>query len=249
MGVNNRNSIVTNGLVYYNDPANYTSYPAKGTSSYDLSGNNYPLILAPNVTYNSSYGGYLGFIGSNAFATGSSTPPTSLNNLTSATWTSWINVPSITAGAVLFKSDNNGVAGWVTYFGTTGGGGGTTNFDGFGFAIVNVTADMIAAIPTGSYPIGSWFNATVAWDGNTVSPTGSAIYINGNKVPFTYTVNGVGSHAGTDAAQPLKICAGIAFGTNGASVNSSIQMIHNRALSQAEVLQNYNAQKSRFNLQ
>ena len=254
MGVITKNAyygtppVVTNGLVYYNDAANKISYVGSGTTINDLSISNYPLILAPNVTYNSSYGGYLGFIGSNAFATGSSTPPTSLNNLTSATWTSWINVPSITAGAVLFKSDNNGVAGWFTYFGTTGGGGGTTNFNGFGFAIVNVTTDMIAAIPTGSYPIGSWFNATMVWDGNNISPTGSAIYINGSKISFSFSQSGVGSHAGTDAAQPLRICAGTAFGTNGASVNSSIQMIHNRALSEAEVVQNYNALKTRYGL-
>jgi hypothetical protein len=238
-------SIVTNGLVYYNDAANTLSYARSGTTINDLSISSYPLIMASNATYNPSYGGYFGFIGTSAFASGSSTPPTSLNNLTSATWTSWMNIPYENSGSVLYKSDASFLGGWYTLFGNPSSI--SIPFNGFGFDIVCSGNDSIGAIPTGSYPIGSWFSATIVWDGSLTFPNNSSIYINGKKVAFSFTRDGSGIH-NTDATYPLRICSGTAFGTNGASVNSSIQMIHNRALSQAEVVQNYNDQKARFGL-
>ena len=66
MSVKNRNSIVTDGLVFYVDAGNGDSYPGSGTAWSDLVGsNNGTLVNGP--TYNSTNGGSFVFDGSNDY--------------------------------------------------------------------------------------------------------------------------------------------------------------------------------------
>jgi hypothetical protein len=63
MAVNTRNSIVTNGLVLALDAGNTKSYTSGSTTWRDLSGNNNSGSLVNGVSYTNSYGGALLFDG------------------------------------------------------------------------------------------------------------------------------------------------------------------------------------------
>jgi len=245
--------IVTNGLVWYSNPGNPSGYyiSSSGTTAIlsDFSGTNDSLVLNGTTAYVPSYGGYISYanvygVGGTSYSTtvtGSAIPP--LDNLTAATWNLWIDMLPGDTGIIIGKNDGNSSAGW---FLECTSGTGRLN-DGIGFEIVNATSNMRAAIPTGSYATGSFINLCMTWDGNTTTATGSAIYVNGSKVPFSYQSSGSGAH-NTDVGYPIMI--GHMFNSVflGMSSNLSIAMIYNRQLALAEILQNYNAQKSRFNL-
>ena len=49
------NRTVTDGLVFYVDAANRSSYPGSGDTWYDLSGNNYNLTISGSVTVENNY--------------------------------------------------------------------------------------------------------------------------------------------------------------------------------------------------
>lgn len=64
MSVKNRNSIVTDGLVFYVDAGNEDSYPGSGTTWYNLAGSNNG-TLTNGPTYSSDNGGAIVFDGTN----------------------------------------------------------------------------------------------------------------------------------------------------------------------------------------
>ena len=61
--------IVRDSLILYVDAANPKSYPGSGTTWKDLSGSNHHLTLNNGPTFNSNFGGYLDFDGTNDSAT------------------------------------------------------------------------------------------------------------------------------------------------------------------------------------
>lgn len=69
MSVSYNSSIVTNGLVFCVDAGNPRSYPATGTTWYDVSGNKSPSSLLNGPTYTSTGGGYFTFDGVDDYAT------------------------------------------------------------------------------------------------------------------------------------------------------------------------------------
>ena len=256
MGVNNRNNIVTNGLVWYTDPGNYQSlsvrnppgvYYSTSGSMNDLSGNNYTSIftsasifvgnlLVPN------YGGYIDYTLGAAYVTASLA--TKLNDLSTATWNMWVNLGT-GSQVIMFKNDNNGTAGWVINQGTTAV---NTNYDGVGIQIMAPT-NLRAYVTSSLVPFNTWYNLTVTWGGTLTSTIDTKVYFNGVLMPFYYTVNGSGTRT-SDAPYNTVIMSSAGSGIASSGIVGYVgpEMIYNRALSQAEVLQNYNAQKSRFNL-
>jgi hypothetical protein len=241
--------IVTSGLVWYTDFANSLGYFNSSSFGYlkDLSGNGNNIILsgsnASNIPVTNSYGGWIDFANGYAKGVSGSVIP-ALDNLTSATWNFWLRPRPVTPdfGIILGKQDGDISSGWFIRFATSA----SVGYDGLGFNIVAPT-DMRAYISTGSYVTASFSNIAVVWDGNFNSPTGSAIYINGIKIPFLYTLAGNGTRT-SDAGYPLSIASGYGAFNSGMSSGLGPTMIYNRALSQAEVVQNYNAHKSRFGL-
>jgi hypothetical protein len=89
-----------------------------------------------------------------------------------------------------------------------------------------------------SQPTGSWYNIAMAWDSSSMYGyfngilIGSASYSGGSGTPSNFTIGGYRAPAGTQA-----------FSGSIAST-----YIYNRTLSSSEILQNFNAQKSRFGL-
>ena len=222
-------SIVTNGLAMDLDAGFTPSYPTTGTTWYDLGGNGFNGTLTNGPTFSSTNGGSIVFDGVDDIVTGGNT--SAINNYcTLAIWFIATGPPSNNdiAGATLFAQSNDYNAGitmlnsWINqsiWFGTITNDALITSNN----AIINNTIN---------YVVGTY-------DGST-----QKIYINGSlNTQRNYTQAPVVDF-------PSYRVGGWGYDVYSRRLNGKIfnLSLYNRALSAAEVLQNYNAQKSRFGL-
>jgi hypothetical protein len=226
-------NIVTNGLVLYLDAANPNSYVSGSTTWRDISRsvNNGTLINGP--TYSSANGGSIVFDGSDDYVN----LGVNLNNIfigSSFTVNMWvsisINLPDGNGYSLIsnYSGDiptNNGFQlGWR-------GGLGDTLY-AFGDGYLSRTLDNVTGLTSNV-----WYNITFVY----VRNTSGNIYLDGiNKTnnSFTNTVNAPN--------QNLKLGVRSDNNTFPWYGKMAITQVYNRALSDSEILQNYNAIKSRF---
>lgn len=239
-------NIVKNGLVLWLDAANTKSYPGSGTTWADLSGNNNSGSLVNGPTFSSANGGSIVFDGVNDYGQVSYNPVlnfcTSLNDLP-FTISSWCYVNSLTNGfTVCNKGDTGGGVEESYAFGiNTSGNFFLTLYDNIGSNQSSKVANSMLSVLT-------WYNITATYTG-TGGNSGISLYVNGilqgsqNQSAGAYTrmrvqtTNLYLASFGTTGIYSSK--------SNGRIANTQI---YNRALSQAEVQQNYNATKARFGL-
>ena len=240
--------VVTNGLVLYLDAGFTPSYPRSTTTWTDLSGNANNCTLVNGPTYSTSQGGGIQFDATDDYAT---IPDSSSIDLTSLTISLWFNrgdILTLAAGDqqnFFLKGNTNAVGGdqkcpQVSLFGPTGGGeyGWAAGSLGGGGGNIYPPSQVLFA--------NQWYNLVFTH----VSTNTPIPYLNGVK-QTNWTATG--------ASNPLvpntwraTICgdAERSAGNRTASFNGimSIVQLYNRALSETEVLQNWNALKGRFGL-
>lgn len=218
-------NLVTNGLVLHLDAANIRSYVGSGTNFSDLSGTNNNGTLTNGVSFSSADSGSLSLDGTDDYVSisGTSGFPFGASAGTICAWAR--RTGSINTGA------------WIMSYGTASSGqsrfigivGGVYLFGSFGDATTFITA---------SGPVlNTWFNMVGVYTGTT-----ALIYINGKLV------------SGPTATTWNTVASTVQLGrqTNGSEYwggNIAQISVYNRALSAAEVLQNYNTTRSRFGLQ
>lgn len=228
MSFGNGPRIVTNGLVLSLDAADKNSYPESGTTWTDLSGNSNNGTLINSPTFSTTNGGIFTFNGTNQYA--------SVLNTTGINFTlaCWINTTATSlTGTQAYEG--NGII-WSDVPGTA--------------------SDFVLAILNNRI---SWFtgNPDSSLNGSIIINTGAWFYItavrNGSSSSKQVYVNGIseGSTSATSAA--LTANPNISIGANSGDsryFNGKIAntQIYNRVLTLAEIQQNYNATKSRFNL-
>ena len=233
MAVNTRNSIVTNGLVLHLDAANTLSYQSGSTTWNDLSGNKNNGTLVNEPTFSSGNGGSIFFDGVNDYVGFGNIFNQGLNSFTITTWfvrknntSGWLLSKSFAGAAVgryWLDINNNkirvGIA-WTS---------GHTNY----FSNSNIENDLIYNVVAVINRIGNlqiYLNGLLDAEYNISSS--SKVQLN-TSFPFR-----IGSYTDGDQITPSYFFNGNIYQTS----------IYNRALSQQEILQNYNATKSRFNL-
>jgi hypothetical protein len=227
-------ALITTGLILNYDMSNSSSYPGSGTTVTDLQGNS-NATLSGGPTYSSNNGGYLTFVGASSQ---SLLLNTSLNSVLSPANTStvisffvWVY---LTGNGVIVDETSN--TGWhdsqiemVT---------GTLRFsvwsNGTGFASTVAT------------PLNAWYYVGLTYNGTTLSA-----YVNGVAAGTAAYTRSTPYNNGGGVA--LKYGIALADGTslgNGQYGNFrwGAFQVYNTALSGANVLSNYNAQKSRFGL-
>jgi len=226
-------NIVTNGLILHLDVANQRSYNTTGNTLYDLSGsgNNGSLINGP--TYSQGNSGNLTFNGSNQYINISNIAlPTGSNPHTVSSW--------------IYKLGDNTSNGWVSLFGY---GVNANNQKRMLFVSSNfgLNNKVYTGFYSNDYNWGTgitnnvWTHLAWVFDGSI-----EYLYING-ALYNTHTPSG-GINTTLDSTNH---CIAGYFDTgfisyyNGKISNFSL---YNRSLSATEVLQNYNAHKSRFGL-
>jgi hypothetical protein len=234
MAFANGGRIVTSGLVLALDASDGNSFVSGSTIWNDLSGNNYNGTLSgSNIpTYSTSSGGSLSFPGgafNNSYVSEYSIPDSFWN---SGSWSvsAWVKFNSV--GAAFY--DDNAIVGHG--FSTVNGQiylGERGSRVWFGFYGNDIGGTALLSVNT-------FYN--IVWTYNYTSAL-KQIYINsifdgsGGNIRYSGTGNNT------------RICsysvAGFGLCLNGNLYN---MQFYNRALSSQEVLQNYNALKSRFNL-
>ena len=226
-------NIVKDGLVLYLDGSNTKSYVSGSTTWNDLTPNlnNGTLINGP--TFNSGNGGSIVFDGTNELVQGSG-----ISNITAFTISIW------------FKMTGPGSTGGVTntyYNSLFGINSGNRRILVATSTNVSITEGRILAQMGGSNYFSDATSLTVTNSWNNVVYTFSSnvatIYINGiiqttqsnSSVTFPDANIYLGAYNNPITAYAMK-------------GNISQSSIYNRSLSSSEVLQNYNATKSRFGL-
>jgi hypothetical protein len=227
-------SLVTTGLILNYDISAASSYPGTGTTVTDLTGSsNATLYNTP--TYSSTGGGYLTFNGSTQYLGTNTALGSKLNPA---------NTSTVISVFVWAYPMDNGVI--VSELGqTTPNTGwhdsqiemvaGTLKFSVWSGAVQNLPSTI-------STPLNAWYYMGFAYNGTTL--TG---YVNGVSAVTSGTI----ARATPGAALYYAIAAadGTSLGDGTyANMRFGGMQVYNTALSTSDVLQNYNAQKSRFGL-
>ena len=225
--------IVTNGLVLNLDAGNSKSYPGSGTTWTDLSGNRNTGTLTNSPTFNRDGGGNLVFNGTTQYVDcgNNSIVNTAVNTCTINVWFK----QTVSAAPYRFLTNK----------------GPSDADENFGLA-VHYTNSKIYFDVGGSgpyidttylYALNIWYNVCVTHNRIAGSST-LKLYINGTEIPST-TVQPTLTPATNNSNFIVGSGRSNSFPFPG---NISIVNLYNRALTASEVLQNYNALKSRFNL-
>jgi len=237
MAFANGGSIVTNGLVLALDAADRNSYVSGSTTWSDLSGNNNTSTLTNGPTFSSANGGSIVFDGTNDFST---SPDSTSLRPTSFSIDTWFRPTSFSSYNTVVVKPFNGPpwsAPFLSYMIRI-----ETN--GTVLSCGTSTAGTYRTLsPSFTFSANTTYNVSFTFN----SSTGAAIaYLNGSSLSSTTHTAGAISYAA------LPVLIGASYGTNpvGEFFAGSIYSvkIYNTILSVTEILQNYNAQKSRFGL-
>ena len=239
-----RNGIVTNGLVLNLDAGQTASYPGAGTTWTDLSGNGNNGTLVNGPTYSSANGGSIVFDGTNdTVTTGTSsglTPPAITFSIWVKRTAAWPNGSCLFWGKPAADFAGNGF-----YLETL------TGSSGFG---TNYTAVIFNGDPG---PAGAGGSATASLTTSTIFPlnlfvnfaftmaSGSVVmYVNGTAINST-TLRTPTITANTATKYLMHNSPGYNAYTPGEVGQLSI---YNRALTAAEVQQNFNCLRMRYGI-
>jgi hypothetical protein len=216
-------NIITRGLVMHLDASAPSSYPGSGTAWSNISGQSNNMTLINGPTYNSVNGGYIQFDGTDDYAQLS---------------TSGIISNTISVDTVIYIDS-------VKTYAAILGSNITEKYE----ILIKSASDLEVSLSPNNYvqwngilTTGTYIHLCVV----ATSGTGWKLYKNGvdlgaPQVVAGYTVNGTSVST---------IDIGRIRNQNGFAYIGRIPniKIYNRALSAAEVLQNFNVQRSRFGI-
>lgn len=213
--------IVTNGLLLNLDAAQLRSYPGSGTTWTDLSGNSNNSVLTNGPTFNSSNGGSIVFDGVNDYVVVNNNA--NILNKTAYTKAVWFRISSFSTNNNLISGDNASQhAFWL--FGSP-------------YLQSGHNGSYSLVVSTTSLSLNTWYFGAVTFS----TTSGWVLYVNGvsestNASTTTYTGN------------DLLLIGAYVAASNLLTGRIACAYVYNRALSSTEILQNYNAVKSRFGL-
>jgi hypothetical protein len=215
------NDIIKNGLVVYLEAGATESYPGTGTTWYDIMGYaNGSLISSP--TYNSGIDENIELNGSNSIELGSFF---TYNYFTICLWVKAGS--SQTTYADIFDNNHTGTQNMVCQQNAT-------NTNQYGFTVIGVSN----ASDPGLFTLTSnvWTHLTFTFDGSVARGyTNASLFGTGGSCNTNWT------------SQYLRLGQ---WGPGGRNWNGKYGnfMVYDRALNAAEILHNYNIQKTRFGL-
>ena len=215
-------TLVTDGLTMWLDAGNPSSYSGSGSTWYDLSGFGSNITLVNSPTWTSGTPSYFSFNGSNQYGTGSTTGVLPNNQYTKSMWLRL-------AG---YGYNNNIVSSYAGGHFTFGSG--TNHYYSGHMDWANYNA-----FPTVStFNLGQWYYIAVTFQAYSFM----RMYVNG-VLDATTNYNGLAPHPGNGSTD-------IASYEHSNNLYGSIGefFCYNRALTDAEVLQNYNSTRAKYGL-
>jgi hypothetical protein len=218
---NGYENLVTSGLTLNLDAGWTNSY--SGTTSWrDISGNGKTGTLTNGPAFNSGNTGSIYFDGTDDFCV---VPSSSLNGLSSGSISVWVKFLNLNFQYVLSLPNTSGNNGFDiliengkldSYLSATNGGGSTGS----------------QFVPK----LGIWYNVVTTYDGTT-----HKLFVNGILISSTNRSGTIQNGIG----QTFLGRFSSGFGAYSNNYTSNVQL-YNRALSQTEILQNYQLYKNRF---
>lgn len=217
--------IVTDSLVLALDAANPKSYIGSGTSWNDLSGNSGTGTLTNGPTFSSTNNGIIQFDGVNDYINGvNNSTVSTTGDMTAEVWFSVSSTPGDWV-RVFGKGDNtNRTFGlWINV------GSALFLYQRYGTSGISIQLSQTVSLNTWYHMVG------------TSGGTNHILYLNGVQVQ-----SGTGGPTFYSSTDPYTVgYAGFHTYIQGYVASAKL---YNRALTSSEVLQNYNAVKSRFGL-
>ena len=223
------------GLVLCLDAANTNSYPGSGNSWTDMSGNGNDGTLTNGPTFSSDDGGSVVVDGSNDFIL---TPRVTGTGIASASvsWGIWVN-PSSTSGNIMSMSSSNPQTAWnmppIAAF--------DQKFRG------KIWNNSI--LESDTYNLNQWYYLVLVFKyASSQSDRGQFFYVNGELVGSQTNISYSASNSTAGNFMFLGQANPGANNTGMFTGKYSNFHIYNKALTETEVIQNYNAHKGRFGL-
>jgi hypothetical protein len=223
-------SIITSNLVLWYDPSNSVSYPGSGSTITNLASTSLNGTIS-NTTYTSPYLTYNGSSSQINIADNALLEPGT------GDWTmeAWVYLSSSSGSkVVLGKFDPGGLSADVSY---------SIRIQGVGIYAQIGNGSTVVDTPLYTLPLNTWTHVTYVW--KNVATNSLEAYINGVSVgsvshSFSSILNTsanlyIGSYNGGEYSQYM----------NG---RIGITRLYSAALTSAQVLQNYNADKSKYGL-
>ena len=219
-------NIVENGLILALDAADKNSYIGSGTTWKDLSGNAYNGTLTNGPTFSNTNGGIINFDGTNDYGDCGNVLA-SLTNLSLECFVKF-GIQSTSFNGIISKTLSNADGYEIR---TSNGATSTTTIVEFRYVGDN------ASIGFGTLTNGIWYHLIA---------TGT----NGSQKTY---INGAQAYSNTVALSPSAnsnslVIGKLAYAGLYANMSMGCARIYNRVLTATEVLQNYNATKTRFGL-
>lgn len=223
MGTKYNPSIVRNGLVFCVDPASLGSYSGSGLTVNGLvSGIGGTLVNG--IGFSSQNSGSFFFDGTNDYFLASD--DSKINLLGDLSATVWFRINALNGDwvRVLGKGDSTNRTYGFWYY------GGSPNY----FLYQRYGATNGGAIVTTTLQLNVWYHAVVTSEGST-----HRLYLNGSEIgnvtiapPFL------------NSSSPFRLGYGEIHSYHNGNISHTT--VYNRALTAAEILQNYNATKARY---
>ena len=230
-GFTGASPIVTDGLVFAVDVANYESYPGSGTTWGDLAGSNNG-TLTNGPLFDSNNGGSIDFDGSNDYIDFGDFDNTQVSS--AITLSIWFNASYSNLKLLIGNGGGWSAGGFCMFMYSN-----KVRFE------LQGTGKKALDIPTSFF--GQWQNMVGTWENGGLMRG----YVNGSQVVTTSGITAISSNSDTGylrmggkGGNP----GAPGLGTGYANANIALTQIYSKALSASEILQNYNSLKSRFNL-
>lgn len=218
-------SIVTSGLVLLLDAGSSSSYPGSGTTWFDLSGNSSNGTLFNGVGYDSNNLGSLTFDGSNDYVDCGNSSNFSITS--AGTVCAWFKKSLGSGYKGVIDKGRDGYGAWSLCVDET------ANRATFKTRISGTNRSVVAS---SNYGNNIWTYVCGVYDG-----TNLIIYQNGSQ-------SNSASFPGTIGTNTVSLRVGSANDGLYFSGNISHASVYNRALTASEILQNFNATRSRYGI-
>jgi hypothetical protein len=227
MAIRGGPDISEQGLVLYLDAANRRSYPGSGTAWADMSGNNYTNTLRNSPTFSGDNGGIITFNGSTQYTDSSVGLIDPTTNWTVNVW--YKTAGSSILGPLLVRGNLAETYQWRCELDSTG----KIRF------LMRNPSDQSVLGTTATNNTG-WRMATFTNNSNLVT-----VYLDARPENSGTITNLTNSNIGTNAVIGR---LGDSVGPYYFNGSVAIVQVYSRILSTQEILQNFNAQRSRFGL-
>ena len=231
-----KGNIVTNGLIMNLDAGNLVSYPATGTTWYDLTNTTTGATLVNGPTYNTGNNGSIVLDGTDDYAVGPSNMSISQNQ--PFTFEFWVNLSSYTNQyPCLLQVKTDTTYGFIVLVTQN------NSYDGITFG----STDTWVRLRNAGRPI-----ATNAWNQIVINYNGTGAATSSNYKMYINTQEQVLSTSGgfisLSQINNIGTIENASRGYDNWQGKIANFKQYNRVLTQSEVIQNFNAHKSRYGL-